>query len=128
MKISKNFSDKELIVTNQKIKNEPEFEHWINLTALVHNVMQPTRERFNVPLTVTSGYRSVELNDKINGAKNSQHTKGEAIDFICDKIPLIKIYNWIKDNLYYDQLILEPSWIHVSFKRDGNNRNQAWEM
>jgi putative chitinase len=71
------------------------------------------------PILVTSWFRSLDLNKRIGGVKTSQHTKGEAVDFICPswgspKLVCLALMD-SKDILMYDQLILEPSWIHISF-------------
>lgn len=84
---------------------------------------EPIREQFG-PIFISSFYRSVELNKAIGGSKTSQHCKGEAIDLDRDVFGLPDhwgLYNWIKANLTYDQLIFEYGWIHVSY-REGNNR------
>jgi hypothetical protein len=42
--------------------------------------LQALRTRMGVALIVLSGYRSPEHNAKVGGAKDSQHTKGTAVD------------------------------------------------
>ena len=73
------------------------------------------------------------MNKKIGGAKNSQHMSGEAIDIDADIFGDLTnkiIYDFVKDNLEFDQLIWEfgdnnnPAWVHVSLKRIGKNRKQ----
>jgi len=105
-----------------------------NMTNVAQNVFEPLRSHFNRPIGISSFYRSPELNKKIGGAKKSQHITGEAIDIDADIFGGITnkiIYEWIKDNLEFDQLIWEygddnnPAWVHVSLKRQGKNRNQT---
>lgn len=92
-----------------------------NLTALVHNVLDPLREAWGAPIIVTSGYRSPKLNSAVGGAKSSQHLKGEAADIrtVSDKpSDNKKLFDLIiKLKLPYDQLIDEYgyNWIHVSY-------------
>ena len=62
------------------LDNNPTAEHLDNLVAIAQNVFQPLREHFGVPIAVTSGYRSKELNTAIKGSKHSQHCKGQALD------------------------------------------------
>lgn len=104
-----------------------------NMTNVAQNVFEPLRSHFNRPIGISSFYRCPELNKKIGGAKNSQHTTGEAIDIDADIFGGITnkiLFEWIKENLEFDQLIWEfgtdnnPAWVHVSLKRNGKNRNQ----
>ena len=72
---------------------------------------------------VTSGYRSPELCTAIGSSVNSQHAKAEAADFEVMGTDNAELADWIKDNLPYDQLILEyytpgepnSGWIHCSY-------------
>ena len=80
----------------------------------------------NIPIEISSGFRSLQVNKMIGGSKTSQHTKGEAMDIKIGS----KGFNFIKDKLEFDQLIWEfgndenPSWVHVSYKK-GRNRKQV---
>ena len=87
---------------------------------------------FNLPLIITSGYRSPELCIKIGSTSSSQHTKGQAADFEINGIANKDLSDWIHQNLDYDQLILEfwkpeepnSGWVHCSYKGQGQNRKQ----
>lgn len=109
------------------IKNEPTTEIKNNLENLVVNVLDPAREAMNVPIIVNSGYRCHELNKAVGGASNSQHLKGEAADItVGSKEGNKRLFEYIRDNLPYDQLIDEYnySWIHVSLDVDMCNRRE----
>ena len=99
-----------------------------NLKSLAENVFQPARDQLG-PIRVSSGYRSPELNKAIGGAITSQHSKGEALDLQGINFENSKLFGYIKDNLEFDQLIWEfgdddnPDWVHVSYKKNGENRN-----
>ncbi|MNC25970.1 Peptidase M15 [compost metagenome] len=71
------------------------------------------------PLYISSWFRSAALNEAIRGAKNSQHSRGEAVDFKCPGWGSVKqVASMLQQNkelLQYDQLILEPTWVHISF-------------
>lgn len=134
-KISDNVSYKEATKSttaiNHNIKNVPSADELLNMRHVSTNVFEKVRENFGVPIAVTSFYRSQELNIKIGGSKNSQHCKGEAMDLDADVLGLITnrdIFEYIKNNLEFDQLIWEfgdtkePDWVHVSLKRNGINR------
>ncbi len=135
MKISTNLTLKEvsksLTATRRGIDNEPKGEHLTALINLANNVFQPIREHFGKPISVSSGYRSPELNKAIGGSKTSQHCKGEAIDIDNDarEYPTnADIFWYIYDHLEFDQIIWEfgdnknPSWVHVSYKSEGNRK------
>ena len=119
--------------TARKIDNTPSQEVISNLQALCQNVLEPLREYFNCPIIIGSGYRSPALNKAVGGVKNSQHMTGEAADIhIPDTATGNAWFEWMEDNLLFDQLIKEKStktsksfWIHVSFRKDGQNRQQV---
>ena len=91
-----------------------------NLQALVEHVLDPARERLGMPITVNSGYRCPAHNKAVGGVKNSQHLKGEAADITCaDNKRLAEIIEQLGN---YDQLIVYPTFLHVSYKRQGVNR------
>lgn len=106
-----------------------------NLTALVENVLDPLRERWGMPIIVTSGYRCTALNKAVGGATNSQHTKGMAADIRtvsdsrADNMKLLRCL--LRSGIVFDQVICEypdaqgrPDWIHVSFNRAGNRKSK----
>jgi hypothetical protein len=116
------------------ISNMPTPEHIENFKVLAEKIFQPIREHFGVPIHISSGYRSKELNAKIGGSATSQHCSGEAIDIDMDGstsgVTNADVFNYIKDNLVFDQLIWEfgtdgnPDWVHVSYESTGKQRNQ----
>lgn len=94
-----------------------------NIVALVEHVLDPVRERLAKPIIVNSGYRCPKRNLAVGGVKNSQHMKGEAADIRCaDNEALKRI---IKEQGVFDQMIVYPTFIHVSYKRNGANRHQV---
>ena len=115
MKLSNNFSLEELCKSQTAVRkglnNIPDssFESDIveNLRALCVNVLQPIRDNYKLPISPSSGYRSVLLNETIGGSKTSQHCRGEAVDLEIAGVPNAILAEWIQENLIYDQLILE---------------------
>ena len=107
------------------ISNMPTGEHIANFMLLAEKIFEPIREHFGVPIHISSGYRSKELNAKIGGSATSQHCKGLAVDIDMDGstngVSNADVFNYIKDNLPFDQLIWEfgnednPDWVHVSY-------------
>lgn len=112
------------------IDNTPSEEGVLKLQKLIETVLDPLREWYGKPIIVNSGYRCEALNKAIGGAKSSQHMLGEAADItVGSKEENEKLFNYIKDNLEFDQLINESdfSWVHVSY-REGRLRKQVLEL
>lgn len=136
MQLSKNLSLAEVVrsesAKRRGINNMPTAEHLENLKELALNVFQPIRDHFKVPIHISSGYRSRVLNNAVNGSAKSQHCLGQAIDIDVDGTSITnkQVFDYIKDNLDFDQLIFEfgtdknPDWVHISYSKD-NNRKQV---
>ena len=136
MQLSENLSLAEVIrsetAKRKGVSNMPTPEHIENFKKLAENIFQPIRKHFGKPIHISSGYRSDALNKAIGGSKTSQHCKGEAIDIDMDgtAITNAQIFNYIKDNLNFDQMIWEfgtdknPDWVHVSYNSTGKQRKQ----
>lgn len=110
------------------INNMPNAEYTENLIELAQKIFEPIRRHFNKPIHVSSGFRSKILNQKIGGSKNSQHTKGQALDIDQgNRKDNMEIFEFIKNNLPFDQLINEfgYDWIHVSYNTDGRQRGEV---
>jgi zinc D-Ala-D-Ala carboxypeptidase len=135
MKLSANFQLSELVksqIADRKgIPNNPSPAHIDNLKSLCLNVLQPIRSHFNEPVIISSGYRSAELCIAIGSKPTSQHSEGKAADIEIVNVDNRELAMWIKNNLEFDQLILEfykegepdSGWVHVSYNGE-NNRNQ----
>jgi zinc D-Ala-D-Ala carboxypeptidase len=136
MQLSKNLALAEVMrsetAKRKGISNMPTPEHIENFKLLAEKVFQPIRDHFGVPIILSSGYRSKELNTAVGGALSSQHCTGEAIDIDMDgtTVKNAEVFNFIKDNLNFDQLIWEfgtdsnPDWVHVSYESTGKQRKQ----
>jgi len=130
MNLSRNFSLQELIKSDTAVRldidNNPNADQIEKLKLLCENILQPVRDHFG-RVKVTSCYRSVALCQAINSSVNSQHAKAEAADFECLGVDNAELADWIKNNLDYDQLILEyytpgepnSGWIHCSYIPEG---------
>lgn len=131
MKLTTNFSLSELTATNTGLANEPNREQVAALIVLCGKVLQPTRDMYGGPICVNSGYRSLAVNRAVGGARSSQHTRGEAADItVQSRQGNKKLFELIRDNLSFDQLINERnySWIHVSYKSEEKNRKQVLHL
>ena len=134
MNLSKSFTLNELIksqeATRLGIDNTPNEEHILNLKLLCENVLQPIRDFYGMPLSVSSGYRSAALCEAIGSSSKSQHTKGQAADFEIFGVANKDLADFVVKNLDYDQCILEfwnenepnSGWVHCSFNASGNRK------
>ena len=138
MKLSKNLSLREATrsttASRLGLKNEPDDPQVTNLKLVAGHVFQPLRDHFEVPIYVSSGYRSPKLNSSIGGSATSQHCQGRALDLDADvfgKISNADIFFYIKECLDFDQLIWEfgddtnPDWVHVSYSSPAENRGRV---
>lgn len=136
MKLSEHFSLEEMTksqtASRKGIDNTPGEKEIENLKLLCENVLEKIRINFGRPVTVNSGYRGPKLNKAIGGAKRSQHMTGQAADIEIAGMDNKVLFCWIRDNIEFDQLILEfhkpgipdSGWVHVSWNSKGN-RKQA---
>lgn len=136
MELSKNLTLAEMTrsesAKRKKINNVPSKAIIENMKVLATNIFQPIRDHFDRPIHISSGYRSIQLNKSIGGSSSSQHCKGEAIDIDMDgtEVTNKEIFEFIKENLKFDQLIWEfgtkdnPDWVHVSYAANGRQRRQ----
>tara|TARA_B110000503_G_scaffold60599_1_gene96204 strand:+ start:277 stop:726 length:450 start_codon:yes stop_codon:yes gene_type:complete len=132
MKLSKHLDIAEVIrsesAKREGIINMPTPEHYENLKVIAEKVFEPIREHFGVPILISSGYRSEALNVYIGGSRSSDHSKGRALDLDMDGsssgVTNKMIFEFIKDNLEYDQLINEfdYAWVHVGYRLNENRK------
>ena len=128
MKITKNFTLAELTKTTTEIENVPNRQQISALIMLCGKVLQPARNLYGEAIHVSSGFRSLAVNQAVGGARNSQHTLGEAADITTySRTGNKKLFEIIRDHLNFDQLINERdySWIHVSYRLTGENRKEV---
>lgn len=120
------------VALSNDIANEPprgeEAKIYFCLVALVDNLLDPIRERFAVPMIITSGYRCERVNRLVGGVDNSQHMKGEAVDFCFagfSRRAMALAFYEIAEEFDFDQLIYykRKGIIHISYSRK-NNRHQ----
>ena len=121
------------------IDNRPTPEVVENLRRLCTHTLEPLREKLGLPIIITSGYRTKELNDIIvHASRKSQHIEGRAADFYVAQGPvqgsrvqgsrelLIQAFRLIieDEGIDFDQLIIYPTFIHVSYVSQEKNRHQ----
>ena len=130
MRLSKNFTLRELTKTNTGIPNNPSEIEIERLRILCEKVLQPLRDKFGHPIIVNSGYRSPLVNKAVGGATGSQHVRAEAVDITAGSRERNKALFEILKTMEKDQLIDERnySWIHVSYTICKPNRNQILHL
>jgi uncharacterized protein YcbK (DUF882 family) len=124
-----NFTMSELIYSNEatknKINNVPDIDSMDNMLLLIASVLQPIRNAIKKPMIITSGYRCPKLNKIVGGKPNSQHLKGQAVDFVIKGLEPDYIVKFIQGmGIEFDQLINEyDAWVHISYAK-GKNRKK----
>ncbi len=124
-----NFKISELIYSETAVKNNinnmPDINSLDNMLNLIYYCLQPVRELLNAPMIITSGYRNQIVNRLVGGVNSSQHTKGQAVDFVIKGMTPSQIISIIKTSkIEFDQLINEyDKWVHISYNK-GKNRAQ----
>lgn len=97
-----------------------------NIVRLHDNVLYPLRKLIGHPVNITSGYRCPDLNTKVGGVATSQHANGQAADITVTGQSNMAVFNWIRKNCEFDQLILESvdgtQWVHVSYNFEHNRK------
>ena len=135
--ISRSFSWSEFETTNHAaelarkgVRNViPSFEVRDSVLALVRRVLQPLRDLYGKPMKVNSGYRCKELNEIVGGVPTSQHRLGEAADIHTGSpLETFRLAHLAKSTpeiwAEIDQLICYDTFVHISHKRVGTQRQQ----
>ena len=107
------------------INNNPDKAQLEAMKLVAEKCFEPLRTWYGKPIKVNSFFRSDLLNRAVKGAITSQHKKGEAIDIDAgSKEENKKLFEWIKANLIWDQVINEYdfSWVHVSYSKTKNRK------
>ncbi len=112
------------------LDNTPEDLFIANMKLVALMCFEKVRNWYGKPIKINSFYRSPEVNKAVNGSPTSDHMRGHAIDLTAgSREENLKLFNWMKLNLIFDQLIWENdgAWIHVSYRAKGN-RNQTLNL
>ena len=137
MKISNHISYNEAVKSNTALRrgidNTPGAYEQQNMEIVAEKIFEPLREWVGGPVKINSFYRSPKLNKAIGGSSRSQHCEGRAIDLddTFGHKTNAEMFNYIKDNLSFDQLIWEfgdsenPAWVHVSYVSEDQNRGRV---
>lgn len=126
MKLTDNFTLEEFTHSNtaiaKGIDNTPNGQQVENLRILCARVLQPLREAYNEPFFINSGFRCPELNKAVGGVPPSQHLEGKASD-VRVKEPRKLLAELLKQGLSFDQAILYPTFLHISYNSGLNRKD-----
>lgn len=123
MPLSKHFKFSELIKTSHSEfaaeQRAEALKRWPVLLDLCNTILEPTRAILGVPMIITSGYRCLGLNQKIGGSLTSQHSAGEAADFVPVGMSVAEAFDRLSNSAVpFGQLIFERTgkteWVHIS--------------
>ena len=127
IKLSEHFTLYELVCSvtaeHHKLNNLPDTKQQQNLVLLVSRILEPARVTLGLPIAISSGFRSAELNYLVHGSKRSQHLSGSAADLhLLDEAYARRLFEILKANTNVDQLLMEHNseevcWIHVSYSK-----------
>lgn len=135
--ISKHISKKEATrsVTAMRlgIDNTPGEYELQNMELIAEKIFEPLRKAAGGPIKINSFMRVEDLNQAIGGSSRSQHCQGRAMDLddTYGYMTNAEMYNYIKENLDFDQIIWEfgtdenPDWVHVSYVDADSNRQRC---
>ena len=135
--ISEHISEKEAVKSITALRlgidNTPDADSLNNMKIITEKVFEPLRKWVGGPIKINSFFRSSALNQAIGGSSRSQHCQGRALDVddIYGHKTNKEMFDWIKENLDFDQLIYEfgssdnPDWVHVSYVSEDKNRNRV---
>jgi hypothetical protein len=134
MNLTKNFTLAEMTKSETALRhgleNNPGEQELAALQLLAEKVLQPVRDHYGKGVKVNSGFRHPDVNQKVGGSRNSDHTRGQAADIEIPGVANAELAEWIRDNLEFRQLILEfytpgipdSGWVHVSYVAEDNKK------
>tara|TARA_R100001460_G_scaffold83079_2_gene123985 strand:+ start:84 stop:542 length:459 start_codon:yes stop_codon:yes gene_type:complete len=137
MRISKHISLREAThsatAKRRGIENTPNEEQLDAMYKVAEFIFEPLRLYVGGAIKINSFFRSPKVNKAIGGVSSSQHCKGQAIDIddVFDHKTNAEMFEYIRENLDFDQLIWEfgdsnnPNWLHVSYVSKAENRNRV---
>lgn len=126
-----NFSISELIHSDNAIKagidNTPTIKEIDNLLNLIFYCLQPIRNKIGKKIKVTSGFRCEMVNFLAGGKVNSNHRIGCAADIIPEDKNFKAIYDYVVNNLDYDECFIETNsrgakWLHIAYRKGANRK------
>jgi len=132
--MTKNFTLAEMCKSETALRhdipNEPGEKEIGNIKLLCEKVLQPVRDHYGKGVKVNSGFRHPDVNAKVGGSKTSDHCRGQAADIEIPGVANAELAEWIRDNLDFQQLILEfytpgipdSGWVHVSYVAEDNKK------
>jgi len=131
--LTKNFSVQDVqrseYAAKHHIDNVLPSIYYMNALNVGNNILEPVMAKFG-EFFPQSWYRGESLNKAIGGSKKSQHMTASAVDFEIKGHSNLEVAQWIRDNIDFDQLILErhtpgdpySGWVHCSWSKENNRK------
>jgi hypothetical protein len=129
VKLSEHFTLEEMTISETGARNgksnipgEREIE---NLKLLCSEILEHLRSALALPVSITSGYRSPEINKAVGGSSTSQHVFGQAADIHVSGMTAEELFLFATEKVFlpFDQIIQEfNQWVHISYR--SNPRGQ----
>lgn len=122
-KLTPHFTLAEATATATGIANNPDPAQLERILNTAYNMEIVRAVLGRKPIQVSSWFRSPQVNTAVGGSSTSEHTQGAAVDFKCPAfgtpLEICRSLLSAAHILNYNQLILEPTWVHISFPPDG---------
>lgn len=128
MKLTKNFTFEELTRTSRdslQTKNIEAADAYIDNLSLLAANLQQLRDALDRPITISSGFRCVALNQAVGGKVRSSHTQGLAADISVDGMSADDLFAFIRSNhpANLAKCIIEKvrgrEWVHFAVSDEG---------
>ena len=115
IQLSTHFRLGEFLNLGKYPENIPSAQDMVNMTYGCLTLLEPARLLVG-PIIINSGYRNMEVNQKVGGVKSSQHLTGQAADIRPrDSGQFQRLVEFLKTNKNTDQLLTGQGWLHVSW-------------
>jgi len=97
-----------------------------NLMALVTQVLDPAAEAYGEQIMVLQGFRCPNYFNRLNLPRQNAYVTGEAIDITAGSLAdNSKLADIIAKQAKFDQMVIHPDHLHITYHRAGGNRHEV---
>jgi len=135
IKLSKNFSFNELTNTSHKYliyQNRILATAHMPILVLTAKMLEDIRLLLNCPIHISSGFRFLDLNNRVGGSVKSRHLSGLAVDIYFKNMTTEEAFKiLLNSNLTsFRKVIIESvkgkNWIHIETKVNQEDKTQFY--